>query len=186
MGIVETIFIGIGLAMDALAVSVCKGLSMSRMDWKKSFIIALYFGFFQMIMPFIGFLLGVGFSERIEKLDHWIVFILLCFIGGKMIKESFTKDEILNDSVDYKTMLGLGIATSIDALAVGITYAFLDAKNCMFSFLLIGIITFVISLCGVTIGNKFGNKYGKKAELIGGLILIFIGVKILVEHVCLV
>ena len=172
--------------MDAFAVSVCKGLSMSRMDWKKAFIIAMYFGFFQMIMPLIGFLLGAGFSEWIEQIDHWIAFILLGFIGGKMLKESFEKTENLNDGVDYKTMLGLGIATSIDALAVGITYAFLDAKNCMLSFFLIGIITFVISLCGVKIGNKFGNLYGSKAELIGGLILIFIGVKILVEHIGIV
>ena len=183
MGITETIFIGIGLAMDAFAVSVCKGLSMNKMEWKKSFIIAMYFGFFQMIMPLIGFLLGAGFSEWIEEVDHWIAFILLTFIGGKMIKESFGKAENLNDSVDYKTMVGLGIATSIDALAVGITYAFLDAKNCMLSFFLIGVVTFTISLCGVKIGNKFGNLYGRKAELIGGLILIFIGMKILVEHV---
>lgn len=186
MGITETIFIGIGLAMDAFAVSVCKGLSMNKMDWKKSFIIAMYFGFFQMIMPLIGFLLGAGFSEWIEEVDHWIAFILLTFIGGKMIKESLGKTENLNDSVDYKTMVGLGIATSIDALAVGITYAFLEAKNCMISFLLIGFITFVISLCGVKAGNKFGNLYGSKAELIGGMILIFIGAKTLIEHVGLV
>lgn len=186
MGIIETFFIGVGLAMDAFAVSVCKGLSMSKMDWKKSFTIALYFGFFQMIMTLIGFWLGAGFSEWIEQIDHWIAFILLGFIGGKMIKESFGKLENLNDSVDLKTMIGLGIATSIDALAVGITYAFLDAKNCFFSFFLIGIITFAISLCGVKIGNKFGNLYGRKAELCGGLILIFIGVKILVEHIGIV
>ena len=182
MGFLETVFVAIGLAMDAFAVSVCKGLSMFKMNWKKAFIIAIYFGIFQMVMPLLGFLLGIGFSEWIEAIDHWIAFILLSFIGGKMIKESFDKSENLDDKVDFKTMSMLAIATSIDALAIGITYAFLDVKNCMFSFALIGIITFIISLFGVKIGNKFGIKYGNKAEMIGGLILIFIGVEILIEH----
>ena len=185
MGFLETIFIAIGLAMDAFAVSVCKGLSMYKMNWKKAITIAIYFGIFQMVMPLLGFLLGIGFSEWIEAIDHWIAFILLAFIGGKMIKESFDKSENVDDKVDFKTMSMLAIATSIDALAIGITYAFLDVKNCMFSFLLIGIITFIISLLGVIIGNKFGTKYGNKAEMLGGLILIFIGTKILIEHTIL-
>ena len=182
MGFLETIFIAIGLAMDAFAVSVCKGLSMFKMNWKKAFTIAIYFGIFQMVMPLLGFFLGIGFSEWIEAIDHWIAFVLLAFIGWKMIKESFDKSENVDDKVDFKTMSMLAIATSIDALAIGITYAFLDVKNCMFSFSLIGIITFIISLMGVIIGNKFGTKYGNKAEMVGGLILIFIGTKILIQH----
>ena len=185
MGFLETVFIAIGLAMDAFAVSVCKGLSMFKMNWKKSFVIAIYFGVFQMVMPLLGFLLGIGFSEWIETIDHWIAFILLSFIGVKMIKESFDKSENVDDKVDFKSMSMLAIATSIDALAIGITYAFLNVKNCMFSFSLIGIITFIISLLGVIIGNKFKTKYGTKAEMIGGLILIFIGSKILIEHTIL-
>ena len=185
MGFLETIFIAIGLAMDAFAVSVCKGLSTFKMNWKKAFVIAVYFGVFQMVMPLLGFLLGIGFSEWIETIDHWIAFILLSFIGVKMIKESFDKSENVDDKIDFKTMSILAIATSIDALAIGITYAFLDVKNCLFSFSLIGIITFIISLFGVIIGNKFGTKYGNKAELVGGLILIFIGTKILIEHTIL-
>ena len=182
MGFLEIVFSAIGLAMDAFAVSVCKGLSMFKMNWRKAFTIAIYFGFFQMIMPLLGFLLGMSFSEWIKAIDHWIAFFLLVFIGGKMIKESSDKTENVDDKVDFKTMSILAIATSIDALAIGITYAFLEVKNCMFSFLLIGIITFFISLLGVKIGNKFGNQYGNKAEMIGGLILIFIGIKILIEH----
>ena len=182
MGFLETFFIGMGLAMDAFAVSVCKGLSMFKMNWKNAFIIAIYFGLFQTLMPIIGFLLGIGFSEWIGTIDHWIAFVLLEFIGGKMINESLKKSENVDDKVDFKTMCMLAIATSIDALAVGITYAFLEVKNCMFSFIIIGIITFIISLIGVKIGNKFGTKYGNKAEFIGGVILIFIGVKILAEH----
>ena len=182
MGFLETFFIAISLAMDAFAVSVCKGLSMLKMNWKKAYTIAIYFGFFQMVMPFLGFLLGIGFINYINTLDHWIAFILLTFIGEKMIIESFNTTEYIDDKIDFKTMLMLAIATSIDALAIGITYAFLDVKNCMFSFALIGIITFIISLLGVKIGNKFGTKYGNKAEMIGGLILVFIGMKILIQH----
>lgn len=185
MGILETIFISVGLAMDAFAVAICKGLSMKKMNWKNAFIIAMYFGIFQMSMPMIGYVLGYGFSEWIKDIDHWIAFLLLGFIGIKMIKEAFDKEENINYKVDFNTMVMLAIATSIDALAIGITYAFLDAKNIMFSFVLIGVITFIISLIGVKIGNKFGDKYGRKAELIGGLILVFIGIKILLEHIVL-
>ncbi len=182
MELFEIIFIGIGLAMDAFAVSVCKGLSMKKFNFKNAIIIALYFGFFQGFMPVIGFALGTTFKGLIESIDHWIAFILLGAIGGNMIKES--RDDELdkrNDKIDFKTMIVLAIATSIDALTVGITFAFLDV-NIFTSIAFIGIITFVMSMCGVKIGNKFGDKYQNKAELLGGIILIFIGIKILLEH----
>ena len=182
MGILEIVLIGIGLAMDAFAVSICKGLSMSKLDWKKAFIIALYFGGFQALMPIIGYFLGINFSDLVTSIDHWIAFILLSIIGGNMIKESFDdEEEKRNDMVDFKTMIVLAIATSIDALAVGITFAFLKA-NILISAIFIGIITFLISLFGVKIGNKFGDKFQNKAELLGGIILILIGLKILLEH----
>lgn len=182
MDFLESILIAVGLAMDAFTVSVCKGLSMKRMSWKKASVIALYFGFFQMFMPTVGYIIGTSFSDLLEKVDHWVAFLLLVFIGGKMIKEAFSKGNNLNDKIDFNTMIILALATSVDALAVGVTYAFLEASNIMFSFFLIGTTTFVISLIGVKIGNKFGNKYGNKAEFVGGLILIFIGFKILMEH----
>jgi len=182
VGTLEIILISIGLAMDAFAVAVCKGLSMKRMEWKRAIIIAVYFGIFQALMPVIGFLLGVGFEELVTKIDHWIAFVLLGFIGINMIKEAFDKEsENINDSIAAKTMLVLAIATSIDALAVGITFAFLKV-NVLFAILAIGIITFTLSLIGVKIGNKFGDKYESKAELMGGIILILMGVKILLEH----
>lgn len=182
MGIIELVLIAVGLAMDAFAVSICKGLSMKKMDWKKAGIIGVYFGIFQGGMPLVGYLLGVGFQEKIQAVDHWIAFALLAFIGGNMIKEALSKDEEdCNDSVDFKTMIVLAIATSIDALAVGVTFAFLKV-NIILAVLLIGIITFIISMVGVKIGNVFGDKYEKKAEFAGGLILILLGLKILLEH----
>ena len=182
MGISEIIFISASLAMDAFAVSICKGLSMKKLDWKKAFIIALYFGAFQGLMPVIGYFLGATFSDLVTSIDHWIAFALLSIIGGNMIKESFDdEEEKRNDNVDFKTMIVLAIATSIDALAVGITFAFLKT-NIVLSVVLIGIISFVISLLGVNIGNKFGDKFQNKAELSGGIILILIGLKILLEH----
>lgn len=183
MSLVEIVLISIGLAMDAFAVSVCKGLSMKKLEIKKMVIVALYFGLFQGLMPVIGYLLGTNFSDLVTSIDHWIAFILLGFIGGKMIKEALGKEESeIDDKVDFKSMVVLAIATSIDALAVGITFAFLNSGNIVLSFLLIGIITFVLSLIGVKIGNKFGSKYEKKAELVGGLILVLLGIKILLEH----
>lgn len=181
MGLLELVLIAVGLAMDAFAVSVCKGLSMSKMEWKKAVIIGLYFGGFQALMPLIGYVLGVGFEDKIKSLDHWIAFVLLVFIGMNMIKEAFEIKEESNDKIDFKTMIILGIATSIDALAVGVTFAFLNV-NIMLAISLIGIITFIISMIGVKIGNVFGDKYETKAELAGGFILIFLGVKILLEH----
>lgn len=179
----ELIILGIGLAMDAFSVAVCKGLAMKKMNWKHAIIIGLYFGGFQGLMPAIGYALGVGFENQIASIDHWIAFILLGIIGGKMISEAMKKDEDVtyNNSIGVKVMLVLAIATSIDALAVGITLAFLKT-NIILAVALIGIITFAISVVGVKIGNIFGDKYEKKAELAGGLILIFIGTKILLEH----
>lgn len=182
MGILEIILLGIGLAMDAFAVSICKGLSMKRMNWKNAIIIAFYFGVFQAIMPVIGYFLGTTFEIFVTAVDHWIAFILLSFIGGNMIKESFnSEDEDKNDRVDFKTMIVLAIATSIDALAVGITFAFFDV-NVIVAVSIIGVITFFISLLGVKVGNKFGDKYQNKAELMGGILLVLLGIKILVEH----
>lgn len=181
MGVLELILIAVGLAMDAFAVSVCKGLSMPKMEWKKAVVIGLYFGGFQALMPLIGYILGVGFEDKIKSIDHWIAFILLVFIGMNMIKEAFEIKEESNDKIDFKTMIILAIATSIDALAVGVTFAFLNV-NIMLAISLIGIITFIISMIGVKIGNVFGDKYETKAELAGGFILIFLGAKILLEH----
>jgi len=182
MGSFEIIVISIGLAMDAFAVAVCKGLSMSKMKWKNACIIGIYFGLFQAIMPLIGYLLGINFQDKICNIDHWIAFILLGVIGLNMIKEAVSKDnDVHNDSIKFKDMIILAIATSIDALAVGITFAFLKV-NIWLAISLIGIITFIISIAGVKIGNIFGDKYEKKAELTGGIILILLGIKILLEH----
>lgn len=182
MEIYEILLIGIGLAMDAFAVSICKGLSMKKMNWKKSVIIALYFGVFQALMPLIGYFLGMTFESIVTTFDHWVAFALLTLIGGGMIKESFDdEDEKKNDRVDFKTMVVLAIATSIDALAVGITFAFFDV-NIVLAVSIIGIITFIISVLGVKIGNRFGDKYQNKAQLMGGIILVLLGFKILLEH----
>lgn len=182
MKLLEIVFIAVALAMDAFAVSICKGLSMEKMNWKKAGIVALYFGAFQGLMPIIGYFLGTTFSEIVQSVDHWIAFTLLALIGGNMIKES-TDDEVekRNDNVDFKTMILLAIATSIDALAVGVTFAFFDV-NVILAVTIIGIITLVLSLIGVKIGNKFGDKFQNKAEPAGGIILILIGLKILLEH----
>ncbi len=183
MKIPETILISISLAMDAFAVAICKGLSMKKMNWKNAIIIGAYFGIFQMIMPWIGYKLGEGFRDMIESVDHWLAFGLLSLIGFNMIKESFEEKEKINEKVDFKTMIILAIATSIDALIVGITYAFLEIKNYQITFIIIGIMTFILSIIGVKIGNKFGVKFGKKAEMAGGVLLICIGIKILFEHI---
>ena len=182
MELFEIIVIAIGLAMDAFAVSVCKGLSMKKIDWEKAIIIAVYFGAFQAIMPVFGYFLGSSFSIFVQKVDHWIAFILLSIIGANMVKESTDNEvEKRNDNVDFKTMVVLAIATSIDALAVGVTFAFFEV-NILLAISIIGIITFILSIFGVIIGNKFGDKFQNKAELTGGIILIIIGFKILIEH----
>ena len=175
MDFFEIVLIGIGLAMDAFAVSVCKGLSMKKMDWRKAIIISLYFGIFQAVMPVIGYFLGTTFIGFVESVDHWIAFILLAIIGGNMIKDSTDdENEKRNDNIDT-------IATSIDALAVGITFAFFET-NIGLAISIIGLITFILSIIGVKIGNRFGDKFQNKAELTGGIILIIIGLKILLEH----
>ncbi len=182
MGSTEIILIGIGLAMDAFAVSICKGLSMKKINWKKAIIIALYFGIFQAIMPSIGYCFGTTCQGFVTKIDHWVAFALLSFIGANMIKESFSEQkENCNDKIDFKTMTVLALATSIDALTVGISFAFLKV-NLLLAMCIIGIITFIISIIGVKIGNKFGKKYENKAEFVGGLILICIGIKMLIKH----
>lgn len=182
MKLFEVSVIGIGLAMDAFAVSVCKGLSMKKINYKKAIIIALYFGIFQALMPVLGYFLGSTFSSFVQQVDHWIAFILLAIIGGNMIKDSTDKEEEKrNDKVDIKTMLLLAIATSIDALAIGVTFAFFKV-NLLSAISIIGIITFVLSIIGVLIGKKFGDKLQNKAELFGGVVLIVIGLKILIEH----
>lgn len=182
MGVLELLLLSIGLAMDAFAVSICKGISMRKMNWKKAIIIGLYFGGFQALMPTLGYFLGTAFQSLITSVDHWIAFVLLGIIGGEMIKESFEIDsENQNDDVSFKTMVILAIATSIDALAVGITFAFLNV-NLGLAVNLIGIITFILAVAGTKIGNRFGDKYEKKAEFVGGVILILLGVKILLEH----
>ena len=182
MGIFEIILVGLGLAMDVFAVSICKGLSMKKMNWKNALIIALYFVVFHSLMPVIGYFLGTMFKGFVESVDHWIAFILLAIIGANMIKESASDEEDKrNDKVDVKTMLLLSIATSIDALAVGVTFAFFET-NMLLVVPIIGLITLVLSIMGVKIGNRFGDKLQNKAELTGGIILIIIGIKILLEH----
>ena len=181
MSLFELFVLAVALSMDAFAVSICKGLSMKKMSWKNAVIAGLYFGGFQAGMPLIGYFLGVQFKGLITSIDHWIAFVLLAFIGFSMIKESREESEELNDSFDVKTMLLLAIATSIDALAVGVTFAFL-AVNIVPAVSFIGVITFVFGFAGIKIGNVFGTKYKSKAELAGGVILILIGLKILLEH----
>ena len=187
MGIIELLLISVGLAMDAFAVSVCKGLNMSKINYKNAGIIALFFGAFQGFMPLIGYFLGTRFQRYIQSIDHWIAFGLLVFIGGQMIFEVFKGgEEALDedgDKLQLKQLVILAIATSIDALAVGITFALLDGGvGIITSVLMIGIVTFIISFAGVIIGNRFGNKYESKAQLAGGIILVLIGLKILLEH----
>ena len=183
MTIVELLLIALGLAMDAFAVSICKGITMKNIKFKNVLIIALFFGGFQGIMPFIGWLLGSSFAAYITPVDHWIAFVLLGFLGVKMLIDSFKKDddECCNDSFSIKELFVLAIATSIDALAIGITFAFLNV-NIIGAVSSIGIITFVLAIVGVFIGHKFGDKFKNKAEFVGGLILVLMGVKILLDH----
>lgn len=185
MGIVELFLIGLGLSMDAFAVSICKGLNMEKVNKAHCVVIALFFGGFQALMPLIGWSLGRQFEQYITMIDHWIAFVLLAFIGGKMILDS-RKEEIEEirkeeSRLDLKELFLLAIATSIDALAVGITFAFLNV-DILPAIAIIGITTFVLSVMGVFIGNIFGSRYKNKAELAGGVILVLIGCKILLEH----
>ena len=185
MGITELIFLAIGLSMDAFAVSVCKGLAMPELKLRHMMIVGIWFGGFQALMPVLGYFLGATFAGYITSVDHWIAFVLLAIIGGNMIKESFEKtdDDTAEASLGIKAMLLPAIATSIDALAVGVTFAFLMSSvlRVLLSALLIGCTTFVFSAAGVKAGNVFGLKYKSKAELIGGIILILLGIKILLN-----
>ena len=182
MGLIELFLIAVGLSMDAFAVSVCKGLAMPMCTFKKVAIVGLWFGGFQALMPAIGYVLGAQFQETIASIDHWIAFVLLALIGGNMIHEALDNDEEEADaSLDVKTMFLLAVATSIDALAIGITFAFLKV-NIIPAVCFIGIVTFIISFAGVKIGNVFGARYKNKAEIVGGVILILLGLKILLEH----
>ncbi|WP_294346377.1 manganese efflux pump MntP family protein [uncultured Clostridium sp.] len=184
MGTLELVLIAVGLSMDAFAVAVCKGLNMKKIDYKQAIIIALFFGGFQGLMPLIGWILGKQFESYITSIDHWIAFGLLAFIGVQMIIEAIKGDDEEKEQsseIKIKELIALAIATSIDALAVGITFAFLQA-SIIPSISLIAIITFILSIVGVVIGNKFGAKYKSKAELAGGVVLVLIGLKILLEH----
>lgn len=182
MGFIDIFLIAVALSMDAFAVAICKGLSVKKVQAKHVLTVGVYFGGFQALMPLIGFLLGFKFESFITSIDHWIAFVLLAIIGGNMIKEAMSKEEDeVNDSFSFRTMLPLAVATSIDALAVGISFAFLGV-DIIEAAILIGITTFVLSGIGVFVGNIFGSKYKSKAELAGGIVLILIGLKILLEH----
>lgn len=182
MSLVELFLIAVGLSMDAFAVSVCKGLSLGRINWKHMCIAGLWFGGFQALMPTIGYFFGSFFTGAINKYAHWIAFILLIIIGGNMVKESFGDEEEVDASMTAKSMFLLAVATSIDALAVGVSFAFMEVAI-VWAVLFIGTTTFVLSAVGVKIGSIFGTKYKSKAELAGGIVLILIGLKILLEGI---
>ena len=186
MPFTELLFIGVGLAADAFAVAMCRGLEAKRFTWKNGLLTGLFFGFFQAAMPVIGYYLATLFAEEISAFDHWIAFGLLLYLGGKMVYESRQEkqDECHTDPLSYKTLCGLAIATSIDALAVGISLACLESAIALAA-LTIGVVTFLLSAFGVYFGNRFGRKVDLKLDLIGGLILIAIGAKILIEHLYL-
>ena len=182
MSFVELLLIAISLSMDAFSVSICKGLTTKKFSWRMALVCGLWFGFFQALMPIIGYFLGAQFQEMIEAYDHWIAFGLLFLIGANMIREAvWGKEESQDGSLGFKTMLLLAIATSIDALAVGVSFACIRVKLWS-SVIVIGLTTFAFSVLGVKIGNVFGSKYEKSAGIIGGIILILIGLKILLEH----
>ena len=183
MDLFTLFMLAVGLSMDAFAVAVCKGLALPHIRLKHVLVVGLWFGGFQALMPLIGYFLGSQFQEQITAVDHWIAFILLGLIGGNMIREAFSKEEDAcpDASLGIKTMFLLAVATSIDALAVGVTFAFLQV-NIIAAVSFIGVITFALSCIGVKVGNVFGDKYEKKAEFVGGVILVLLGLKILLEH----
>ena len=185
MSFMELVLIAVGLSMDAFAVAICKGLSVQKLGWKHYLTVGVWFGGFQALMPTLGYLLGTTFERYITSVDHWVAFVLLCLIGGSMLMEGLAKEEEEKEEragFDFKSMLLLAVATSIDALAVGITFALLPDVNIFSAVGLIGTITFCLSAVGLKVGNIFGLKYKSKAEVVGGVILILIGVKILLEH----
>ena len=187
MSFIELFLIGVGLSMDAFAAAICQGLSMTRIKWGHALTVGLYFGGFQALMPFIGWMLGSQFADRIQQYDHWIAFILLVLIGGNMIREALSGDE--EDAaqaetdlrLDHKKLFLMAIATSIDALAIGVTFAFLETAI-LPAIGIIGCTTFCISVAGVVVGCWFGARYKKRAEITGGAILVLLGIKILLEH----
>ena len=184
MSALELFILAIGLSMDAFAVSICKGLAVKRIDMGKAGIVGLWFGGFQALMPMVGYFLGTLFSGAIQSVDHWVAFILLSLIGANMIREALSRDEDAgrdSGSLSFKTMLILAVATSIDALAAGITFAFLDV-NIVSAVSIIGCTTCIISMAGAKVGSVFGTKYKSKAEMTGGVMLILLGLKILLEH----
>ena len=183
MGIAELFVLAVGLSMDAFAVSICKGLSLGKIQFKHMCIAGAWFGGFQALMPLIGYFWGSYFSDMITQYSHWVAFVLLAIIGGNMIKESFGKEECEDcggNSMSFKSMLMLAIATSIDALAVGVSLAFLNV-SIVPAVSFIGVTTFILSAAGVKIGSIFGTRYKSKAELFGGIVLVLIGLKILLE-----
>lgn len=184
MGLVELLILAVGLSMDAFAVSVCKGLAMKKATWKAEICCGAWFGGFQALMPLIGYFLGSLFIDAISAIDHWVAFVLLAIIGINMLREALGSDEEETADADLsvKTMFVMAVATSIDALAVGISLAMAGVDNIFLAVLLIGATTFVLSAIGVKVGNVFGSRYEKKAEIVGGVILILLGVKILLEH----
>ena len=185
MGFVELFILAVGLSMDAFAVSVCKGLAMKKATWKAQLCCGAWFGGFQALMPLIGYFLGSLFIDAISAIDHWVAFILLAIIGINMLREALgggDEEETADADLSVKTMFVMAIATSIDALAVGISLAMAGVSNIFLAVLLIGATTFVLSAIGVKVGNVFGSRYEKKAEVVGGVILILLGVKILLEH----
>lgn len=186
MHFTELLIIAVGVSMDAFAVSICKGLSVCKLRPGHSALTALWFGGFQALMPLLGFFLGVSFADFVSSVDHWIAFILLGIIGGNMIKESFSKDECCTVDPDFsvRTMLLMAVATSIDALAIGVSFAFLKV-NIWAAVSLIGVITGLFSAAGIYIGNIFGSRYKSKAEFAGGFILAAMGLKILLDHTLL-
>ena len=186
MGLIELFLIGVGLSMDAFAVAICQGLCMPKLNWKHAGVIALFFGGFQALMPLIGWVLGSQFAGYIQRFDHWVAFILLLLIGGNMVREALGPDEeevacAVDTHLDLKQLFLMAVATSIDALAVGVTFAFLEVPI-VSAVSIIGCTTFCLSLVGVAVGNFFGARYKKRAELSGGIILILLGCMILLEH----
>ena len=186
MGIIELLLIGVGLSMDAFAVAICKGLGMSRLNMRQAAVIALFFGGFQALMPFIGWAAGSQLADFITPIDHWVAFVLLAFVGGKMLWDAFHEEDedeasAADAKLDLKELLMLAIATSIDALAVGITFAFLQVDIAP-SVAIIGCTTFVISFAGVAVGHFFGARFERPSTIAGGVVLILIGLKILLEH----
>ena len=181
LSFIELFIIAVGLSMDAFAVSICKGLAMRKLSYKNACIVGLWFGGFQGLMPLLGYFLGRSFAQLVSQYDHWIAFILLALIGIGMLREAFGEEEEVSDSLAVKTMFLLAIATSIDALAIGVSFAFLEV-SIVPAVLFIGVITFLLSVLGVKIGNIFGSRYKSKAEIAGGLILIGMGIKILLSH----